>query len=301
MDHREEVREFLTSRRARLTPERAGLPAYPGKRRVPGLRREELAVLAGVSVDYLVRLERGKLTGVSEEVLEALSRALQLDEAERQHLFDLARAASARRTARRRPTRQQVRRAVQRLLDSMAGAPAFVLNGRLDILAANQLGEALYAPMYADPRRPANHARFLFLDPAATDFWLDWNKAANDTVAILRAEAGRDPYDRGTSDLIGELSTRSEDFRTRWAAHNVRIHDTGTKHIHHPVVGDLTVSFETLHPAADTGQTLLTYTVEPNSPSEEALSLLASWAATNEQPDEQPAEEPTTVRTDQDH
>ena len=181
---------------------------------------------------------------------------------------------------RRRPTKQRVRPSVQRILDAMTGAPALVQNGRLDILAANQLGRALYSEMYADPARPVNHARFVFLNPRAHDFYGDWERAANDTVALLRSEAGRDPYDRDLSDLVGELSTRSEEFRTRWAAHNVRIHQTGAKHFHHPVVGDLSLTFEMMELAADPGLTILTYTAEPGSKSEEALNLLASWTAT---------------------
>ena len=169
---------------------------------------------------------------------------------------------------------------MQRVLDSMVGTPAFVLNGRLDILAANDLGRALFSPIYADPVRPPNNARFVFLDPQATEFFRDWDKVANDTVALLRAEAGRDPYDRQLSDLIGELSTRSDEFRGRWAAHDVRIHTTGVKLLHHPVVGDLELPFESFPLAADPSQSLLTYTAEPGSPTQDALNLLASWAAT---------------------
>jgi transcriptional regulator with XRE-family HTH domain len=278
-----EIREFLTSRRARITPELAGLQWYGENRRVPGLRREEVALLAGVSADYYTRVERGNLGGVSESVLEALARALQLDEAERAHLFDLARAAGTTARTRRRPTKQRVRPSVQHLLDAITGAPALVQNGRLDILATNPLGRALYSEMYADPVRPVNHARFIFLNRRAHDFYRDWERAANDTVAILRSEAGRDPYDRGLSDLVGELSTQSEDFRARWAAHNVRIHQTGVKQVHHPVVGDLSLTFEMMELRADAGLTILTYTVEPGSKSEEALNLLASWTATLDQ------------------
>jgi len=280
-DVRGEIREFLSTRRARISPEQAGLPVYGGdRRRVSGLRREEVALLAGISSEYYTRLERGNATGVSESVFDGIAHALQLDEAERTHLLDLIRTASTTRPPRRRPARQRVRSAVQRVLDSMSGTPAFVLNGRLDILTANELGFALYSPIYADPVRPPNNARFIFLDPHATEFWRDWDKAANDTVALLRAEAGRDPYDRGLSDLIGELSTRSDEFRGRWAAHNVRIHTTGVKLIHHPVVGDLELPFESFPLAADPGQSLLTYTAEPGSPSQDDLNLLASWAAT---------------------
>ncbi len=280
-DVRAEIREFLSTRRARITPEQAGLPVYGGdRRRVPGLRRSEVASLAGISPEYMTKLERGTATGVSDSVLDGLAHALQLDEAERAHLEDLLRTAGTSRPPRRRPARQRVRPTVQRILDSMTGSPAFVLNGRLDILAANELGAALYSPIFADPAQPSNNARFVFLDSKATEFFRDYDKVANDTVALLRAEAGRDPYDRDLSDLIGQLSTRSEEFRRRWAAHNVRIHTSGVKLLHHPVVGDLDLPFESLSLPADPSQSLLTYTAEPGSPTQDALHLLASWAAT---------------------
>jgi len=241
-DVRGQIREFLSTRRARIGPEQAGLPVYRAdRRRVSGLRREEVALLAGISSEYYTRLERGNATGVSDSVIDAIAHALQLDEAERTHLLDLLRTAGTTRPPRRRPAQQRVRPTVQRVLDSMVGTPAFVLNRRLDLLAAN------------------------------------------DTVALLRAEAGRDPYDRQLSDLIGELSTRSEEFRGRWAAHHVRIHTTGVKRFHHPVVGDLELAFESFPLAADPSQSLLTYTAEPGSPSQDALRLLASWAATTDQ------------------
>ena len=286
MDNRSQIRDFLASRRAKLKPEEAGLPAYGGNRRVPGLRREEVALLAGVSVDYYTRVERGNLKGVSESVLEALARALQLDEAERAHLFELARSAgTAPARARRRTSPQRVRPSVQAILDAMTGAPAVVRNERLDILAANPLGRALYAPIFDDPVRPANHARFAFLDPRASEFWVDWERAADDTVGILRAEAGRNPYDRALSYLVGELSTRSEAFRVRWAAHNVRLHRTGAKRIHHPVVGRLELMYDTLQLPTETGLTMLVYTADAGSPTHDALKLLASWAATLDQAD----------------
>ena len=279
-DVRSQIRGFLTTRRARISPDQAGLPVYrTDRRRVSGLRREEVALLAGISPEYYIRLERGNATGISESVIDGIAHALQLDEAERAHLLDLLRTASTTRRPRRQPARQRVRPTVQRVIDSMHVTPAFVLNGRLDILAANDRGRALYAPMYADPVRPPNNARFVFLDPGATEFFRDWNKAANDTVALLRAEAGRDPYDRETSDLIGELSTRSDEFRRRWAAHDVRIHTTGVKLLHHPVVGDLDLPFESFPMGVDTSQSLLAYTPDPGSPSQDALNLLASWAA----------------------
>lgn len=293
MNSREEVRDFLTTRRARLTPDRAGLPDYGGHRRVAGLRREEVALLAGVSVDYYTRLERGNLTGVSDSVLEALARALHLDEAERAHLFDLARAANttaASARVRRRPA-AQLRLGVHRLLDAMTMVPAYVRNGRLDVLGANALGRAVFAPLFETAARGPNLARFVFLDPAAQAFYVDWETVAGDVVALLRAEAGRDPFDRALSDLIGELSTRSEVFRTWWAAHHVRLHRSGVKHLHHPVVGELTLAYESLELVTDPGLRLNAYTAEPASPDEQALHLLASWAATpRERPASRPAE-----------
>lgn len=292
MDNRNDARDFLASRRAKITPEQAGLPTSGGNRRVPGLRRGEVATLAGVSVEYYTRLERGNLAGVSESVLEALARALQLDEAESAHLFDLARTAGTSKRQ-RRSAPQQVRPSVQFALDAITDAPAFVRNARMDILAANKLGLALHSEMYVNPVRPANYARFIFLDEErARRFFPDWELAANNMVAILRTEAGRDPFDRGLSDLVGELSTRSDEFRTRWAAHNVRRHYSGFKHFHHPVVGELRLLFEAMELSADTGLSLFIYPAEPGSPSADALRLLASWAATQEVA-EQPQAAPT--------
>jgi transcriptional regulator with XRE-family HTH domain len=280
VDTRSDIREFLISRRAKITPDQAGLPAYGAKRRVTGLRREEVAMLAGISVEYYTRLERGTASGVSEEVIEGIARALQLDEAERAHLFDLVRTANRARPTRARPSQERVRPTVQRILDSMGGLPAYVRNGRLDILAANHLGHALYSPVFEDMTGTPNMARFIFFNPRAAEFFDGWEKIANDAVAILRAEAGRDPYDRRLSDLIGELSTRSDEFRVRWAAHDVKFHRTGTKTLHHPVVGDLTLAYEALELPGDGRQRILVYTAEPGSPSQEGLNLLASWSAT---------------------
>jgi transcriptional regulator with XRE-family HTH domain len=286
MDQRSEIREFLASRRARITPQQAGLPVYGANRRVPGLRREEVALLAGVSVDYYTQMERGNLGGVSDGVLDALAGALQLDEAERSHLFNLARAATTPARPRRPRGPERIRPSVQRLLDAMTGVPAYVRTGRLDILGVNRLGQALYAPVLDGRRFPVNLARFLFLDPRAGDFYVDWDKTANDAVAILRGEAGRNPYDRRLSDLVGELSTRSEEFRTRWAAHNVRLHRTGRKQLHHPVAGDLELTYEALELPADPGLTIITYTAEPGTASQAGLDFLASWAATLDQLDQ---------------
>lgn len=237
-------------------------------------------MLAGISVEYYTRLERGNVAGVSEDVIEGIARALQLDEAERQHLVDLVRAAGPTRAGRRRQPHERVRPGVQRILDNMVDTPAILRNARLDVLAANSLGAAFDAPMYEDPLRPVNAARFVFLARSAKEFFVDWDTIANDTVSILRAEAGRDPHDRNLSDLVGELSTRSDEFRTRWASHNVKQHTTGVKRFHHPVVGALTLDYEVLDLAADTGQSLLVYTAEAGSSSSEALKLLASWTST---------------------
>jgi len=289
VDPRSEIREFLTSRRARITPQEAGLPVFGGSRRVPGLRREEAAMLAGVSVDYYIKMERGNLRGVSDSVLEALARGLGLDEAERAHLLDLARATGSRPRPRRRPAKQRVRPSAQRILDAMTHAPALIQDGQLNILAANRLGLALYSEMDLAPPEPANHALFVFLDPRAQGFFLDWERAADDTVALLRAEAGRDPLDRDLSDLVGALSTQSDEFRVRWAAHNVRAHQTGAKRFHHPVVGDLSLTFEMLELAADPGLHLLALSAEPDSTSHDALALLGSWAATADTGESRPA------------
>jgi transcriptional regulator with XRE-family HTH domain len=292
VDNRSEVREFLVTRRARLTPEQVGLPAG-STRRVPGLRRSEVAALAGVSVEYYAKLERGAIAGASAGVLEALARALRLDDAERTHLFDLARAADGT-AALARPTRRSSKQwtprpSLQWALDAVTGGAAFVRNGRMDLLAGNQLARAFYADVYAEPQRPPNLARFTFLDPNAQRFYPEWDLAADISVAILRTEAGRDPRNKDLHDLVGELSTRSDDFRARWGAHNVRLHGTGTKRFHHSVVGDLELSYEGLEMAAEPGLTLTIYSAEPGSPSDEALRLLASWAAT-----EYPASTDTT-------
>lgn len=244
-------------------------------------------MLAGISGEYYTRLERGSVGGVSEDVLERIASALRLDEAERAHLFDLIRTATGTSVGRRRPIQEGVRASIQRIVDAMT-LPAYVRNGRLDILYANQLGAALYSNVYADPVRPANVARFIFLNRRATQFFQDWERIATDAVAILRAEAGRRPYDRRLSDLVGELSTRSEDFRFRWAAHDVKLHNTGTKTLHHPLVGELTLAYEGLEIATDPGQRILVYSAEPESPSHDALRLLATWTLA---PKQAPVEE----------
>jgi hypothetical protein len=283
-DLRHEIREFLSSRRARISPEQAGLPAYGGNRRVKGLRREEVAMLAGVSVDYYVRMERGSLAGASDGVLDALANALQLDEAERAHLLALARGSNSGSTARRRRTTpHRVRPAIEQVLDAMTGAPAWVRNGRHDILAMNQLARALYSPVLADPRRPANTTRFVYLNPqAAREFFVDYDRIANDAAAMLRLEAGRNPSDPDLIELVGELSTRSELFRQRWASHDVQFHRSGHKRLHHPVVGRLDLDFESMELPSEPGLVLNVYTAAAGTPTADALSLLGSWAASQE-------------------
>jgi len=280
---RAEIKAFLTSRRARVSPAQAGLTAYHRTRRVPGLRRSEVADLAGVSVEYYAQLERGGLAGVSDGVLEAVAGALQLDEAERAHLADLARAAGPARRPRRRSPAPSVRPGVQRLLDLVDAVPVIVNNARLETVAANDLGRALFAPVWASPARrpgePADHARFTFLDPGARDFWTDWEQAADDAVAQLRTEAGRDPGDEALAGLVSELGERSDAFRARWAAHDVRLHRNGTKQLHHPVVGALRLDFEALPLPADPGLLLIAFTAPAGSPDADAVSLLAAWAA----------------------
>ncbi len=293
MDRRSEVREFLVSRRARVTPTQAGLPEGRN-RRVPGLRRTEVAALAGMSVEYYTKIERGDLAGASEQVLDAIARALQLDDAERTHLAHLAQPTDGTPALKRRPRRSapewEARPSLQWALDATTAGPAFVRNGRMDLLAVNQLARAFYAGVFADLRRPPNIARFTFLDPAGRMFHPDWDAAADICVAILRTEAGRDPHDRALHDLVGELSTRSDEFRSRWASHNVRHHGAGTKRFHHPVVGELTLAYEGLDLAAEPGLTLTIYTAEPGTASEERLRLLGSWAAS------QPAEQTSHLR-----
>ena len=283
MDTRTEVRDFLTSRRAKITPGEAGLTTY-GARQVPGLRREEVATLAGISVDYYNRMERGNLAGVSDGVLQAVAGALRLDEAERAHLLDLARASRDRAAGRRRrPATRTVRPAVEWLIDAMTGAAAFVVNSRQDILAANQLGRAFYAPVFESPAT-ANMARFTYLDPRARDFFTDWNRTAKECVAALRTQAGRDPLDRDLSDLIGELSTQSGEFAALWATHDVRLHRKTEKNFNHPIAGELTLRYERLAVDGDPGLEIYAYIAEPGSRSAEAFNFLASYSDRHDLP-----------------
>lgn len=270
------------TRRAKVSPDAAGIAAG-SNRRVEGLRRSEVATLAGVSVEYYAKLERGAIAGASGAVLDAVSRALQLSDAEHSHLLDLARNAdgipSSGRHRRRTNKPGPPRASLQWALASITDAVAVVRDQRQNLIAFNDLGKAFYSPLIGDGGRVPNFARFQFLDPAAHEFYPDWDLFADMCVAVIRAEAGRDPHDKGIQDLVGELSTRSDVFRTLWAAHNVRSHGSGKKRFQHPVVGDLTLVYEELAITAEPGQVLLIYSAEPGSPSAERLRLLASWAA----------------------
>jgi transcriptional regulator with XRE-family HTH domain len=281
MEQRSQIREFLASRRARISPESVGLPIAGRQRRVPGLRREEVAALAGLSVDYYIRLERGALTNASDDVLQAIARALRLDAAEQAHLFDLARAGrpSAASRSHRRVPPAVIAPQLQTVLDSLVGVAALVRSPALDLVATNSLARALYRVLHNDALRTPNVARFTFLDPRAREFWPDWDQVADDLAAHLRASAGADLMDPALTELVGELSTRSEGFRELWARHDVRACGRGVKRFRHPVVGPLDLRYDLLQLAAEPTLTMITYSAEPGTASHENLSLLASWAA----------------------
>lgn len=279
MDTRHEAQEFLTALRSRITPEKAGLTVFGGERRVPGLRREEVAQLAGVSTAYYTRMERGDLSGVSESVLYALVSALQLNDAESQHLFDLARSATGPVRAPRARREVAVPPRIVQLIDTMHDVPTVAISRLGTPLAANPLGRALLPYMFPADGPAVNSARYLFLDPDARQFYFDWEKTAREMVSALRLIAGHDPSDRALSGLVGELATRSSEFRTWWGSHTVRTHSTGSKRINHPVVGEMTLGFESLLLPATPGVSLTTYLTEPGSPSADALDLLRSWIA----------------------
>src|SRR3954469_8507231 len=265
------------SRRARVTPEQAGLYVLEGDvRRVPGLRREEVADLAGVSADYYTQLERGDVDGASDSVLNAVARALRLDDAERLHLFDLARPEAPTRPA---PSRDRIRPSVQRTLDAFTGGMALVRNRRWDYLAANLLGRQVYAEIFDGRAGPPNHARYVFLDERARRFFDDWPAVAHDTARILRSEAGRDPHDPGPAELVEELSQASADFRAVWAQQDVRLPAAGGHLFPHPLVGDLYLAFAAAALRADPGLTLLPATADEGSPTESALRRLAALPA----------------------
>ncbi|TDW70399.1 helix-turn-helix transcriptional regulator [Kribbella pratensis] len=289
MDRRAELTEFLKSRRARVQPEDLGLKVFTGRRRVPGLRREELAQAAGVSADYYVRFEQGRAENVSQEILDAVADVLRLSDDERKHLALLAKPA--RRKARRR-TAERMRPGLQRLLDSMTDVPAFVLGRRMDVIGWNRLASALIADFDSLDLKERNILRMVFLDPASRDFYPQWEAVADETVGYLRMYAGRYPDDPELAELVGELSIRSPEFREHWARHDVKDKTFGTKTQHHPIVGDITVQYETLQPPGEPDQLLVTYTVEPGSTSEQNLRLLASWTAADREDSRFPAESP---------
>ena len=279
----EALGEFLRSRRARLSPEDAGIVSY-GARRVPGLRREELAQLAGISPTYYARLEQGQSTNASESVIDALARALRLDDDERMHLHDLA--APAARTERGRRARPETARAsTVQLVHAMRDVPAVVMGRRSEVLAWNRLGHALLAGHhdFDAPARPAdrpNLTRMLFLDPHTRELYTRWDDEAARSVASLRLIAGRYRDDRELADLVGELTLKSEEFSSFWSKHPVQNCLSGRKQFHHPEVGDLELDFQVLHLPDDSGQRILTYTAPRGTPSSEALLLLASSSAT---------------------
>ncbi|MER8002131.1 helix-turn-helix transcriptional regulator [Streptomyces sp. NPDC095613] len=281
MDNQEEVSAFLKSRRAKITPEQAGLPVY-GQRRVPGLRRGEVAMLAGVSVEYYTRLERGNLAGASDSVLDALTQALRLDDTERDHLYALARAAgTCPARGRRRPKKTTVRPSLLRIVEGLHDQPAYVRNHRMDILAANPLARALHCELFES--EPVNTCRFVFLDPRATRLYPDWERVAREGVGVLRVEVAKNPYDRELSNLIGELSTRSDAFRTMWGAHDVHVFTAGTKRFLHPAVGEMELVHESLDLPCDDGLSITVYSADPGTPAADGLKLLASWAASQQQ------------------
>src|SRR3954467_14976413 len=264
------------SRRARVKPEQAGVYVPDGDvRRVPGLRREEVAHLAGVSADYYTQLERGDVDGASDSVLNALARALRLDDAERLHLFDLARAGIAAPLA---PPRGVVRPSLQQTLDAFTGGMALVRNRQWDYLAANALGRAVYEEIFDGRTGDPNHVRYVFLDDRARTFFDDWPRVAQDTARILRSETGRDPDDPEPAALVKEVSEASAEFRAVWAQHDVRLPAIGTHRFHHPRVGTLDLVFVSAALRADPGLTLLLATAEPGSPSDTALRQLVPQA-----------------------
>uniref|UniRef100_A0AAU2VLN5 Helix-turn-helix transcriptional regulator n=1 Tax=Streptomyces sp. NBC_00008 TaxID=2903610 RepID=A0AAU2VLN5_9ACTN len=276
MDQRAELSEFLRIRRARLKPEDVGLPHVGRARRVPGLRREELAQLAGVSVAYYTRLEQGNSGNVSGEVLDAIARALRLSDTEHAHLTHLANPKTKKkRAAAARP--QRLRAELQYLIDAMDSVPAYVVGRRMEILASNRMARALLGDETTLPPEERNMARIVFLDPNSRELYVDWECKAVELVSALRLCAGCWPDDPLLSALVGELSVKSEEFRTLWAAHTVQEKGYGTKRLHHPLVGDLTLSYETLKLPADQDMSLVTFHAAPGSPSEESMRLLGSW------------------------
>ena len=286
IDIAKDIKEFLMTRRARIGPEQAGLPRGQ-RRRVPGLRREEVAQLAGVSTEYYTQIERGNVAGVSDDVLHAVARALRLSDDETVHFFDLARAVVGNRaiTRGKRGASHKIPDGVQALIDGMTGSPAIVMTGSLDVVAANTLGRALYAPVFERATGTPNLARFIFFDTYAEQLFPQWTSTADEAVGLLQAEAARSPHSPAITQIVGELATRSEEFRARWAAHNVTAHRNGTKAFRHPEFGELTLTYNVFTITAVPGLSLVGYTAEPNSPSAHALQILASWRVSGQSTD----------------
>ncbi|MDI3389884.1 helix-turn-helix transcriptional regulator [Streptomyces sp. B-S-A8] len=282
MNAQSELGDFLRNRRAALRPEDVGLQSYGSRRRVPGLRREELALLAGVSVTHYTRLEQGQSTNASDAVLDAVARALRLTEDECSHLRDLARPARPGRGRRALPT-EQAGPGVRQLIEAMTDVPAVVLDRRNDVLAWNPLGHALLAghldaAAAESPSKRPNLTRMLFLDERTRELYADWKEEAQTALAALRLVAGRHPDDRPLAELIGQLAMQSPEFATMWSRHPVRNCVSGTKHLLHPLVGPLELAFETMQ-LAETGHRMLAYSAEPGTASEAALRLLAGTSA----------------------
>jgi transcriptional regulator with XRE-family HTH domain len=274
-----ELADFLRRAREQADPDRAGLPADGRVRRVPGLRREEVALLAGVSTDYYARLEQGRRIVPSPAVVDALGRALGLDMTGRAHLADLVGMNSASPNLLARPV-QRLRPGVFQLIDALETAPALVLGRRADVLAQNRMAKALFTDFGQKPATQRNYARWMFLEPESRSLFVDWEAQARATVESLRLEAGNDPADRAMAELIADLKSQCREFATWWDEHRVYQRTHGSKELRHPVVGDLTVEYETLAMPGDPYTTMYIYTTEPNSPSSRALSLLASWSMT---------------------
>ncbi|MEU4171540.1 helix-turn-helix transcriptional regulator [Streptomyces sp. NPDC026665] len=275
LDRRAELSEFLRSRRARLKPEDVGMPDFGRHRRVPGLRREELAQLAGVSVAYYTRLEQGHGRNVSAEVLDAIAKALRLTDAEHNHLTHLAKPKQHKKKQAARP--QQVRGSLRQLLDTLDGVPAYITGRRSDVLVWNRMAAAVFGDWSELPPQERNWARMVFLRPEYRDLFVEWEQKAIDIVCLLRMDAGCHPDDPRLAALVGELSVKSEDFRRLWATHDVKEKSHGVKLLRHPLVGDLALQFESFRLVGDTELALVTYHAEPGSGSAEALRLLASW------------------------
>jgi transcriptional regulator with XRE-family HTH domain len=271
--HPAELGEFLRARRAEVNPEQAGLPAERRSRRVPGLRREEVAQLAMISADYYTRLEQGRMTGASTSVLDAIADALHLSDDQRRYLYTLTNKKVTPRTTRVEHVAPQT----QLLLDNMVDTPALVLGRSLDVLAWNTLAAALFIDFGQVPRHNRNFIRLLFLDPEVRGRYADWQSIARTCVAFLRMAVAERPTDPRLMEVTGELSVHDADFRTWWAQRNVSYQTFGTKSLQHPVAGAFTLDWQMLHSGYDGGQSILAMTAPPGTRSHQALRFLSAW------------------------